>query len=141
MKNCLKKQKMCLLSLVIKKKLLTTKNLVLREKKKLSFDFRGYRSLKELSEAIYYRNLSIDKTDRIQDEYEAQFAALEKYEPKTSDYATARKNLLINAKNFYDGREMIINAFKDKIFPLSPEDFFENEDEDEDLLTKISTKT
>ena len=27
---------------------------------------------------------------------------------------------------------MIINAFKDKIFPLSLEGFFENEDEDED---------
>ena len=130
-----------LVKLSNQEKIIDYKKLSFKREKKLSFDFRGYRSLKELSEAIDYRNLSIDKTDRIQDEYEAQFAALEKYEPKTSDYATARKNLLINAKNFYDGREMIINAFKDKIFPLIPEDFFENEDEDEDLLTKISTNT
>ena len=48
-----------------------------------------------------------------------------------------------NANNFYDGREIIINAFKDKIFPLNPKESFpeykdkdededENEDKDED---------
>ena len=28
------------------------------------------------------------------------YTALEKYNPKKTDYATARKNLLINAKSF-----------------------------------------
>ena len=58
--------------------------------------------------------------------------ALEKYGPKNSDYATSRKNLLINAKKFYDGREMIINAFKNKTSPHSTEHFFQDEDKDED---------
>ena len=49
--------------------------------------------------------------------------ALDKHEPRKLDYDTARKNLLINAKIIYDGREIIINAFKNKIFPFSPEDF------------------
>ena len=108
------------------------KKLSFKRDKNLNFDFRDYRSLKELFKAIYYRNLSIDKAERIQDEYEAQFAALEKYKRKNSYYVTARKNLLINAKKFYDGSGMIINAIKDKIFPLNSEDVFENEDEDED---------
>ena len=64
----------------------------------MEFDFTDYRSLKELFKAIYSRNLSIDEAERIQGEYETQFAALEKYRPINFDYLTARKNLLINAK-------------------------------------------
>ena len=41
------------------------------------------------------------------------FNALEKYSPTKSDYVTARKNLLINGKNVYDGRG---------IFSLNPEE-------------------
>ena len=58
----------------------------------------------------------------MQNEYEAQLAALEKYRPRNADYVEKRINLLSNAKNSYNGREMIINAFKNKIFPLSPEE-------------------
>ena len=75
------------------------------------FDFREYDSLKELLKAIYYRNLKIEDAEGKQDEFVAIFNALEKYNPRKSDYVTARKNILRNAKNIYDGREMIINAF------------------------------
>ena len=34
-----------------------------------------------------------------------------------------KKDLLSNAKNIYDGSKMIINPFKDKIFPLNLEGF------------------
>ena len=44
--------------------------------KNLDFDFRDYRSLKELFKGIYYRNLSIDEAEKIQDEYEVQLTAL-----------------------------------------------------------------
>ena len=59
----------------------------------------------------------------------------ERYRPRNSDYITESKKLSNNAKKIYDGREMIINAFKDKIFPLNPEESFpeyEDEDENED---------
>ena len=62
----------------------------------------------------------------------AALDALDKYKPRKPDYETPRKNLSINAKKFYDGREMIINTFKNKIFPLSSEDFPEYKDRDED---------
>ena len=99
-------------------KIIVYKKLDLRRDNNLEFCFSDYRSLKELFKTIYYRNLSIEKTERIQDEYEAQLAALERYRPRKSDYKTKRENLLNNFKNFYDGREMIINAFKDKIFVI-----------------------
>ena len=80
--------------------------------KNLDFDFRNYRSLKELFKGIYYRNFSVVKVKRIQDEYEAQLAVLERYKPRNLDYVKEKKDLLSNAKKIYDGREMIINAFK-----------------------------
>ena len=91
---------------------------------------------------MYHRYLSIDKAERMQDAYEVQFSALKKYKPKNFDYLTARKNLLNNAKKFFDGREIIINTFKNKIFPLRPEGFPEYEGEGEDrFYRRISTNT
>ena len=46
---------------------------------------------------------------------------------KNCKYVEPRENLLINAENFYDGREIIIDAFKNKIFPMTPTGFSENE--------------
>ena len=37
-------------------------------------------------------------------------------------------------KNVYDGRNMIINAFKDKIFPFYHESRFEDKDKDKDHI-------
>ena len=61
-----------------------------------------------------------------------------KCRPRNFDYVTERENPLNNAKNFYDGREMIISTFKDKIFALHAEyGYFEDDgvhrgDENED---------
>ena len=93
MKNYLKKQKIC------PRKIVDYRKLDLRRDNNLEFYFSDYRSLKELLlKAIYYRNLSIDEAERIQDEYEAQLVALERYRPGNSDYETKRENLLNNAK-------------------------------------------
>ena len=35
----------------------------------LDYDFSEYRSLKELFKAIYYRNIRIEKAERIRDEF------------------------------------------------------------------------
>ena len=64
----------------------------------------------------------------MQEEFESILGALEKYNPKKPEYVTAKNNRLINAKNLYDGREEIINRFKNKIFP-----FKEEESADDDL--------
>ena len=42
-----------------------------------------------------------------------------------------RRKLLINADNFYKGREMIIDVFKNKIFPIVPTGFSEDEEPSE----------
>ena len=43
-------------------------------------------------------------------------------------YKENKKKLLINAQNFYDGREMIIKAFKNGIFPLVPTGYTSDDD-------------
>ena len=93
---------------------------------------------------IYYRNIRIEKAARIQEEYNATIAALDKYKPKKLKYINDRRELLINGQNFYDGREMIIEAFKNKIFPMIPTGFDSDEDEmlrmspDEDEIPRMS---
>ena len=51
------------------------------------------------------------------------YGALGKYKPKKEPYIGKRGKLLINVKNFYRGREMIIDAFENEIIPMSPTGF------------------
>ena len=73
----------------------------------------------------------IEKVERMQGEFNGVYGALEKYKPKKEPYIEKRRKLLINADNFYKGREMIINAFKNKIFPMVPTGFSEDEEPSE----------
>ena len=60
--------------------------------------------------------------------------ALNKYNAREPKYREDKAKLLVNGKKIYDGREMIINAFKSKIFPIIPSGF----DSDEDEIPKMS---
>ena len=57
------------------------------------------------------------------------YGALKKYKPKKEPYIEKRRKLLINADNFYKGREMIIDVFKNKIFSMVPTGFSEDEEQ------------
>ena len=48
---------------------------------KFTYDFRDYKRFKELFRDIYYRNMSINKVERKQDEFDAVLNALSKYSP------------------------------------------------------------
>ena len=62
---------------------------------------------------MYYRNISIEEAEAIQEEFDDTHGTLEKYKPKqtskqtkNSRYVDPRRKLLINAKKNYNGREM-----------------------------------
>ena len=95
-----------------------------------NFDFRDYMSLKEFFKVIYYRNLSLEDAERKQEEFNGILGALEKYVPRKFEYLTTKNDLLTNSKKLFDGREMILNVFKNKAFP------FEEEESDDDDLGK-----
>ena len=62
---------------------------------------------------------------------------LKKYRPREPKYIE-KNNLLFNAQNFYDGREMIIEAFKNKIFPLSNPDYYPEYVSEENISPRSS---
>ena len=110
----------------------------------ITFDFRDYRYLKELFRAIYHRHISIEDAERDKNEFEGTLNALERYDPRKPDYKTARDSLLINAKNLYDGRKVIIDAFKNKIFPSGvedPEDLGKRPDESDESYAPRELET
>ena len=82
--------------------------------------------------AIYFRNLSIEEVERLQEGFDAVLAVLERYNPNNPKHKESREKLLINAKTIYDGREMIINAFKNIIFRMNPDE----DDSDRDYISK-----
>ena len=49
---------------------------------KVDYDFSEYRPLKEFFKAIYYRNITIEEAERIQEEFDAIIGALKIYKPK-----------------------------------------------------------
>ena len=60
-----------------------------------------------------------------QDEFNSILDALNNYSPKTQKYIETKNSLLNNAKNFYKGREKVIEGFKERIFTLKSDDEFE----------------
>ena len=112
---------------------------------KKHYDFRMYKSLKELFRTIYYGEMLILAIEREQSVFDDKIEELKKYRPRTTDNTDTKNNLLNNARNFYDGREMIINTFKNKLFPFYSGNYYEefkeesSESEGEDKIPDIST--
>ena len=69
--------------------------------------------------------MTINDAEMKQNEFNSILDALNNYSPKAQKYIEAKNKLLDNAKNFYKGREKIIEGFKNGIFPLKYEDAFE----------------
>ena len=61
---------------------------------KVAYDFNEYRSLIELFKAIYYKNITIEKAEKIQEEFNAIIDALKNYKPKK------KQNINKTKKNF-----------------------------------------
>ena len=70
----------------------------------------------------------------MQGEFNVVLDALKNYSPKTPEYIRHEISLLDIAEIFYDGREMVINAFKDKIFPCYKKSHFKDIDKDRDEI-------
>ena len=68
-------------------------------------------------------------------EFNSTVGALNNYIPKARKYIEAKNSLLNNVKNFYEGREKIIEGFKEGIFLLKSDGEFEQQ------TSKKPTKT
>ena len=91
-----------------------------------------YRTFKELFRDIYYRTITINETDSKQDEFNTVLHLLKKYSPKHDKYVTLKNNIVDNVSKFYEGREKIIQGFKNEVFPFC----YDREDEEQMGLEK-----
>ena len=82
---------------------------------------------KELFRDLYLKRMTIDDAEMKHDEFNLMLGVLINYAPKNQKYIDAKKNLLDNVKNFYEGRQKIIEGFKNGIFLLKSDDEFEGQ--------------
>ena len=66
--------------------------------------------------------MTINDAEIRQNKFNSIRDALNYYSPKDKKYIEARKSLINNAKSFYEGREKIIEGFREGIFPLKSDD-------------------
>ena len=67
----------------------------------------------------------LDEAKSRQEEFNVVIAALKNYTRRDNKYVEAKNNLLNNAKSFYEGREKIIEGFKNRVFPLYYNEIYE----------------
>ena len=78
-----------------------------------------FSSLGEPFKQTYYGNILIPAAERDQGEYDYLLDDLKKYDPKDQKHISDKAKFLESIANFYDGKEMVINAFANEIIPLA----------------------
>ena len=67
---------------------------------------------------------------------------LKKYSPKHDKYVTLKNNLIDNVSKFYEGREKIIEGFKNEVFPFyydrDEEQMEFEKEEEEETITDVN---
>ena len=99
--------------------LINYRKLNFKEGNNIDYDFTNSKPLIELFRAIYYGEILISAAEREQDEFDYAYEEIKIYKANKPEYKKKKTDLLVNAKNVYERREMIINAFKNKTFPLN----------------------
>ena len=102
----------------------------------VDYDFSDYKTFKEFFRDLYYRKTTIDEAKRIQEEFDVVTNALKNYAARDNKYVEAKNKLLNNDKNFYEGREKIIEGFKNEIFPLYYHELYEYQMKEEEEQKK-----
>ena len=68
--------------------------------------------LKSYLKAFITKKITIDKTEKLQDEFNAIIGVLENYTPRNNKYIEAKNKLLNNVKKNYEKREKNIEGLK-----------------------------
>ena len=89
------------------------------------YDFSDYKTCKELFKGLYCKKITIEEAEREQDEFNAIIGVLEDYTPRNNKYIEAKNKLLNYVKKIYEGREKIIEGFKNEIFPFNCDEAYE----------------
>ena len=74
--------------------------------------------LKTFSESIYNGSLSFKAAKAKQRSTENIIVKLDCYDSKKEKFKAHKESTLLNAREFYKGKRMIFNGFKNIVFPL-----------------------
>ena len=86
----------------------------------------------ELFRDLHYKKKTINDPEMRQNEFNSIVDALNNYIPRIQKYNEAKNSLLNNAKNIYEGREKIIEGFKEGVLSLKSDDDDDDDDDDAD---------
>ena len=81
------------------------------------FDFNAFKTIRSFDENIYSGKITINEADQEQAdllEYILNFN--NKARSKSKDDKKNKRNVFNTAKNLYESRELVINAFKSRLF-------------------------
>ena len=82
-------------------------------------DFTMFSTMGELLRQLYYGNILIPAAERDEDCFYEKLEEVKRYNPLTNDNINKEDSFLNNIQNFYDGREMVIDAFANEKIPLA----------------------
>ena len=116
-----------------KTRLLTIGRFFYRGGNEVDYDFTSFSSLGDLLKQIYYGKILIPAVEREQDEFDYFLDNLKKYNPRDQNNINEKAVFLNNIENFYDGRKMVIKAFKNKIIPLADGSYYQCLEEEKDI--------
>ena len=86
--------------------------------KKYHFTFRNFMSLGNLAENIYNGNVSLDAAKQEQRKMENMLENVIDYNPIKDVCKNQKRNILLNAREFCNGRKEVLIAFEENMFPL-----------------------
>ena len=92
-------------------------NIVYYSSKEL-FDLKIFKTIRSFRNDIYSSKITINEADQEQSDLVEYILNFNKTRPKNKDDKKTKKNILINVRNLYYGRELVINVFKSRLFPL-----------------------
>ena len=98
------------------------RKLKIRGGSNVTYDFSDHKTFNELYRGLYYKNMTINDAEMKQNKFNSIRVALNNYFPKDKKYIEAKNSLANNAKNFYEGREKILNDFKEGMFLIKSDD-------------------
>ena len=111
--------------LVEKEKSINYSYLYMKPTPKQEHSFIEFKPMVSLFRTTYYGDMRIPAIERSQNIFERKIERLKKYTPGTEINIDDKDKVLKNAENLYEGRKIIIDAFKNKLFPLASGNYYE----------------
>ena len=89
-----------------------------------SVDFSNFIKIGDVFGRIYNGEMMIPEAERNQYFLEVEYNRLDRHRPRNNENQTRRQNVLDSVRHLRDGRRLLIDAFRNRIFPLRDPAFY-----------------